>query len=194
MSIRQPHVVKHITTPYERKKVLLFIAQHYKKLFGTVPSEPDVLFAAFSANRIVGTVALDLCDEKGRMPVETIFRFDKARTPFPYRGKHLVQVGRWIASTPGVSNVLLATAATYALQQGKLYGICDQKPSAARAAQRTGLKLHEIDDAQLLYTRVPRADRPHYMKPPAPKLYMMDLYQMQRDTKNSGFEELQKIA
>ena len=166
-------------TESDYQKALDFINKiafsHYKC---QPPPPPDVLFVAKNGEEIVGTTGLDLGEINKPLPLENIYNFDKAATPWPFQGEKIVQYGRWMVTVPGIADALICSAAQYGLAHGKTHTISEAKDHIKLKLDQLGIDARVIADAKLILERISKDGLGYYLDPPPPKLYMMDLSQM----------------
>ena len=167
----------------EREDVAEHINKVYSEVFRVDPPPVDVVFVAEQGPNIIGTLGFDYCDDRGKMPLQSIFCFDSTKTPLPYDPRISIQFSRWTSKDPSVSLALIYATTSYALEQGMRYGWSEQKRDAVISATKAGVKLHEVKDAAINSRSIPDEVRAFYTSEPIPKLYMTDLDQMCKATK-----------
>ncbi|TSC89201.1 MAG: hypothetical protein G01um10143_582 [Parcubacteria group bacterium Gr01-1014_3] len=161
------------------QKALEFINKvafnHYKC---QPPPPPDVLFVATNGSEIVGTTGLDIGEVNKPLPLEIIYEFDKAKTPWPFHREKNIQYGRWMVTMRGIADALIYVAAKHGLTQGKTHTISEAKDHIKAKLDQLGIDARVILDARLMMDRISKDGLGYYLDLPAPKLYMMDLSQM----------------
>lgn len=161
------------------QKALEFIKRiafsHYKC---QPPPPPDVLFVAKNGEEIVGTTGLDLGEIDKPLPLENIYEFDKAVTPWPFQREKIVQYGRWMVTARGIADALIYSAAKHGLTHGKTHTVSEAKDHIKLKLDHLRIDARVISDAKLLLSRISKEGLAYYLDLPAPKLYMMDLKQM----------------
>lgn len=177
--LAKPVVVSHVNNGRLRSAVLSFITVQYQCYFGTTPQlVPEFLFAAQCDDQIVGTISLDFADKARSLPMEDIYDFSRARTPWPLEMEKVAQYSRWLVVQKGISRALLYTAATYALCHNKIYALCEIRDVVADRLRAMGVDLRPISGAKLLLDKVNLEDRPYYLTE-APHPYMFLFKQME---------------
>lgn len=187
--VTRPLTISVVREP-ERREVREFIDREYLKRFGTTPPESEVYFVARDKDgTILGTIALDFCDEEGVMPLGRIYAFDRATTPFPSEGRYGGQLGRWVALVPSVSGPLMHVTARYGLDHGKRYGWCEHTRAVHRVCEGLGIPFSPIADATLVLSNVDEHNRAFYahsLKTKPMFVYMMSLRDMRAGLESHG--------
>lgn len=171
-------VVRCIETPDERSRVLGYVQKKYGELFGTTPPGSDVYILVVREGAIEGVVALDFPDISGKLPMETMYRLDRAKIGLPVDGRNSAQVGRWIAENNNVSLPLAYASSVYAISLGKKYGWVNHTDAVHRVLTRQGIVFYDMPDATLDMEKVPACDLPFYAGKDCPKPYIMEFAQV----------------
>lgn len=167
----------------ERAIVQGFHEAFILRRFGCKPPPlPEFVLAAYEEEVPVGVVGCDFAPESRRFYLENLYIFDRSKTPLPFVREKIAEIGRWASEDSGLGPLLAEAVASFALTKGKLYGICDLKPAVARLSRELGMRLFAVDGKldPLGIERLPPERRPYYEERPLPKMYMMDLAQVQR--------------
>jgi hypothetical protein len=169
-------VIRIVTDSKEVETVLRFVDKRFHQSFGTSPPAPDILFAAFREEEIVGTIALDVSKD-GLLPFEHHYTWDPVGNS-SYKACTSVQYGRWIAIVPRISAALAYVATRYAREIGKTLGVCEAKPAAAARMRMLGIVLYPVE-ADVVEANIRFEDRPYYCTKPYPCVYLMELSQVE---------------
>lgn len=170
----------------DREDAALLINETVERWYHCIPPPPpSVLFVAKDEDRVVGTLGIDLGEEKNPLPIEKIYEFDHTATPWPFDRLKLIQFGKWMASVKGISGVLNYVAVQYAISRGREYGCSEVKEQIAKRLQELGVEVRFIPNAKLLLEKINKEAQGYYLIPPNPKPCMVDLFQMKSALKSS---------
>lgn len=168
-----------LPTAPERKAVESFIKEQYARRMHLVPPLPEMIFAAFLGDIVIGTVAIEFStSDPVSLPFEQIFPFDISLLSLPWSPKQSVQFSRWAVLAPDTSGPVVYAAVRYALDHGKRYGWCELKPGAIKRLLDMGVTLYEVQTGPINVHNVHESVITYYTEPPYPKLYQLDLVQM----------------
>lgn len=168
-----PLVIHVAKTEEQRNKALAFIKEvAWRSHKSAPPPPPQILLVASEGEVIQGTMSLDFGDN-GPLPLETIWTFNQAETPFPFIRSKLVQFGRWMAVSSGLSLTLVYAAACFSRAHGKECIVCEVKPPVFNRLAHSGIHLSPLRNAQLVLERIPQEGRPYYTTKPLPYPYMV---------------------
>ncbi len=159
----------------DRRRALAFVRRHVRRLYGGIPPPSQILLYAEHHRRICGTIALDFADTLERFPLETIYRIDYAKTPWPFERHKIAQFGKWWTARPGVAIPLMHAAHVHALEQGKRFGLVEAKSQIVTKVKEFGMSLVEVEEAILKIQGVSSRGEGYYAIPPPPRLYMFDI-------------------
>jgi hypothetical protein len=166
-----------VKTSHERKAAITYTSQKYLEHFGTTPEEAKLYICARRGGVIIGSVGLDFERGNGKMPLEHIYRIDRALIPLPLTSSNGVQICRLIADDPLISSLpLIYASAMYGMRLGKSYAWLNHSDAVHRVFTRKGIEFVSIPEAELMLECVPKGDIPFYSTPPYAKCYIMPLY------------------
>jgi hypothetical protein len=174
-------VIQHITPASpERLQVDEFVTAEYLKRMQVSPPLPDIIFAAFRQQEIIGTIGLEFSEQDDDpIPCEHIFVFDWSVLVLPTCRTKAAHYTRWAVTDQGISGKILYAATVYALAQGKECGWCELKPKVAKLLRiNLNIILHEVTGAVISLTSVPDSVKSYYTTKPYPQLYQFELSQM----------------
>jgi hypothetical protein len=153
----------------ERNIVSCFVQRIMRKQYHCDPHPlPAAVFVGFRGDALVGAMALSLSDGEP-FPLEEIYALDCGAFPKGFERTKTVELGRWVAAIPNLSEVLVYATITYALLKGCEWGIGEVKPKVVRRFSRMGLRIVQLSEAPVPEL-VPAAVRPYYLLPPPPLL------------------------
>ena len=166
-----------IVRPAERK-----IALHFMECWGhrwhgcSPPPTKGEIIAAFKDNKIIGTVVLDLYSNDKPFSLELIYDFSHIQTYTPNLPKNcMVQGGRWFASKPGVSRMLLHAIAEYAIPHGAEYLIAEVKETSIKILEGLGIRFVILCGVSPCLDSIPIEGLKYYVDLPPPRLMIIKL-------------------
>ena len=127
---------------------------------------PETVLIGRENGILVGAMAMSF-PGKGRFPLEETYALDYDTFPDKFDRAVTIQLGRWVATIPGIAEPLLHAAVGRALARGCTVAIGEVKPKIARRYAMLGLKLFPLS-GEILFDRIPRAVLPYYLLPPPP--------------------------
>jgi hypothetical protein len=166
------HIITLIHDNSDRDRVMLYVKNVYRKVYGTTPGESDVYIVARSEDTITGVIALDFANKDGKMPIEYIYEIDWEEITFPIHSYNAVQFGRWIAEDPHVSVCLSYIATVYSLKCGKEYIWLTQTDITHRILRQKGIVFYPLKNVKLIRDNIPVGDLAYYLSPDCPKCYI----------------------
>lgn len=165
----------------QRASVASFVRHHYEQRLQLVPFLPEIIFAAFQQESVVGAIGLEFSErEDCPIPCEQIFSFDRLQLALPASRTRSVQYSRWCIIDPSITKKIVHTATLYAIGRGKHYGWCELKPLVAKRLAQMGVMLYEVADARIQLSAVDASVARYYTTKPYPKLYQFHLTQLAR--------------
>ena len=163
-------------SPQERHRVLAFVREQARRLYGgPAPTPSQILFFAELDCGICGTISLDFADGTRKLPLESIYCFDRNQTPWPFEPEMIAQIGKWWATHPGVAVQLMHVAHVYALAAGKAFGLAEAKPRIIARVGEFGMTHVEVPGALLRTRKMSSSGKGYHVTPPPPQLYMSDI-------------------
>ncbi|MEJ0053943.1 MAG: hypothetical protein WDN10_04455 [bacterium] len=145
------------------------------------PPTRGLIFIARAKGAIVGSIVLEGMADASPFPIEGRYAFDPKDAPYPFDRPYIVQGTRWIATAPGVSNLLVRTAMRVAYELGKRHMLIEAKPYSVKRLGELGIVCREIGNARLradeVLAMVGEAGMLYFTEPPVPTLYLMELRQ-----------------
>lgn len=186
-------IIRSVSDGQQRDAVLKAITQAARVRYGCdpPPALPQLLFAAYEGDTIMGSTSLDFSVDDQPLLLENSWQFNPGETPFPFVRSELVQYGRWWASLAGgqehvvgtLAPALLYVATVFARSYGKKTCLCEIKPAAVRLLEKFGVEPKEVPGAVFHLERIPPAGRAYYQEKGRPsQLHMIDLVQMEQAT------------
>lgn len=172
---KSPIIINLVQTEEEKAEVTKFVNEKYVKLFKTTPPKAQILLVAKRDSKIVGSVALDFCENGEMVSLGKIYDFNHSEAPFPVIPEKIVQYVRLIAIVPNLSGALLYAATVHAISQGKLYGWVEHTDKVHIAIARLGVKFLPVSGAELLIENVLEKNRIFYSTHEPMKLYMVSV-------------------
>ena len=127
---------------------------------------PELMFAASRSDVVVGAIGIFLGGSE-RLPLEKSYALDYQSFPEVFERSKTVQIGRWVATAPNISEALLYIAIRHAYQNGYSWGIGEIKPKVLRYFARLGMRVVTLRGLAIVHN-VPAAIRPYYLLPPQP--------------------------
>lgn len=171
-------LIKNISAREDIEKAMAFITKIALEKHGASPPPlPEILLAAYSDEKIIGTIGMDFGSEDKLLPIESHWLFDTTTTPLPFLRNKIVEIGRWMAVKPIVSSCLFYAATTLALSHKKLYCLAEMKSKIAQHSTRLGFIMLPIKETTLVPDNIPNDGLPYYLDEP-PSLYMLVVEQM----------------
>src|SRR5579872_6308699 len=126
-----------------------------RRWYGCLPPEPPkTIVVAKHGSEVIGTSALEFSNGEEPLSIESIYEFDRARTPWPFDRPRIVQFGRWAATMKDISGVLIYASTVFALNHGKIWGVSEVKDRIAERFSELGVELRFITPAKLLLERI----------------------------------------
>jgi hypothetical protein len=163
----------------ERDCIALFVNQIMQSQYHcNAHALPEVVFLALRSREPVGAIALSLGVD-GTLPIEEIYVLDYRTFPQIYERAKVVQLGRWIATMPNISEALFCVAVRYAMGRGCRWGIGEMKPKVVRRFRRMGMKVIPLSGEPNI-KNIPPDVLPYYLLPPAPAAYLIILREAER--------------
>lgn len=147
------------------------------------PPPPEALFAAYYRGEIVGTIGIEFGSNHKPLPIEGRWQFDRLKTPLPFHRNEIVEIGRWMATKPGVSAALFYAATFFALSRRKYYCMAEMKSKIAQHSTGLGFIMLPVQNAKIFLDKIPQSGLPYYTDDP-PALYMLRLEQMHQSIKS----------
>ncbi len=171
-------IVCHLAdSKHDRMRALDFIEQWFFKWNGCSPpvSTGDILIASES-DEIVGAVNLDFRDEATPFPVEEMYDFFHLRNYFPgFDRRQFVQGGRWSASMPDVSRLLLTAIARYSMPRGVRYMIGEVKQTSIDRLEALGIRFMILYGVFPNFETLPSERQKYYREPPPLRLMVIHM-------------------
>lgn len=159
----------------DRRRALAFVRYHVRRLYGGTPSPSQIFLLAERNGRTCGTIALDFALSAERFPLESIYRIDFDRSPWPFERENIAQLGRWWTTRPGVAVRLMHSAHMYALANGKRLALVEAKARIIARLVEFGMAPVEVPGAVLEVRIASLRGEGYYQISPPPRLYMFDL-------------------
>jgi hypothetical protein len=147
--------------------------QHHRWV--TPPSVGDILIACDKGD-IVGAVNLDFRDAHTPFPLEEIYDSKDIATYFPFFSRStFVQGGRWSASRPFVSRMLLTAIAIHCTPRGILYMIVEAKHYSVERLEKLGIKFVVLYGVFPDFKLLSEHRQKYYTDQPSPHLVVIKI-------------------
>ncbi len=151
----------------ERRKVSSFVARAMREHYHCDAYElPESVWIAIRSDEVVGAMAVSM--SRGEpLPLEKTYTLDYKKFPGKFERFRIVQLGRWVATVPEISEVLLYACVFSAIKQRCQWGIGEVKLGVLRRFTRMGIRVICLSGEPIL-KNIPSGVHPYYLLPPKP--------------------------
>ncbi len=143
------------------------------------PTTGDIITAIDSRGLVVGTVSLDFPDYSDVFTLEKVYDLSLLINQVPgLERSKLVQGGRWFASVPGISRILLHAIAEYSIPRNVQYLIAEVKETSLKRMEELNIKFLVFYGLRPSLNAISNDCLRYYIDPPVPHLMLVKLDQL----------------